>query len=112
MRPAGVFSYLAAGCLLLTEITLVGQHLNTEALIAVLALTAVGVNFSAQLLGSTRDRLRRAFPILGVALIAIPLAMGIVLHSALCTYFRATGDGVTQLDGSSRRRWPQSRRRI
>ena len=90
VRRIGVHTYLAACCLLMAEVTLVGQNLQSEALIAVLAATALAVNLSTKLFGSAGEKIRRAVPRLGLALSVLPICMGIVMH------LRATSAIFTQ----------------
>jgi hypothetical protein len=80
VRRIGVHTYLAACCLLMAEVTLIGQNLESEALIAVLALTALAINLSTKLLGSAGEMMQRTVPRLGLALSTLPVLMGIVLH--------------------------------
>jgi hypothetical protein len=80
VRRLGVLAYLAAGCLLMAEVTLVGHNLESTALIALLAVTALAINLSAKLLGSAGEKLERTVPRLGLALSTLPVLMGIVLH--------------------------------
>ena len=80
VRRIGVFTYLAAGCLLMAEVTLVGHNLESAALIALLAVTALAINLSTKLLGSAGEKFARTVPRLGLALSTLPVLMGIVLH--------------------------------
>ena len=80
VRRVGLYIYLTAFALLMAEVTLVGRNLQTELLIAVLALTTVGIHLSQAVLGRSSDKLRRAVPRLALVLSVLPVLMGIVLH--------------------------------
>jgi hypothetical protein len=99
VRRIGIHTYLAAFCLLMAEVTLIGQNLESEALIAVLALTALAVNLSTKLLGAAGEKLQRTVPPLGLALSALPICMGIVLH------LRATSEVLTQWHWNYESHW-------
>jgi hypothetical protein len=86
VRRVGVYVYLAAVCILWAELLILDQ-LNLlathEAVIAVLALTALVVNVLSSVV--SKDALfTRSFPALGLALSLPPVLWGVVLH------FRAT----------------------
>jgi hypothetical protein len=86
VRRIGVYVYLAAVCILWAELLILDQ-LNLlytpEAVIAVLALTALAVNVLSSVL--KKDAFfTRSFPALGLALSLPPVVWGVVLH------FRAT----------------------
>jgi hypothetical protein len=72
--------YLAALCLVLGEVTLVGEQLRQEGLIAVLALTSLGVGLLRYVLADRDDRIARALPPLAVGLAVLPVFIGAVLH--------------------------------
>jgi hypothetical protein len=99
VRRVGVHTYLAACCLLMAEVTLIGQNLESEALIAVLAVTALAVNLSSGLLGAAGDKLRRTLPRLGLAMSALPVLMGVVLH------LRATSEVAARWDWQYAATW-------
>jgi hypothetical protein len=86
VRRIGVYVYLAAVCILWAELLILDQ-LNLlytpEAVISVLALTALAVNILSSVL--KKDAFfTRSFPALGLALSPPPVLWGVVLH------FRAT----------------------
>ncbi len=99
VRRVGVHTYLAACCLLMAEVTLIGQNLESEALIAVLAVTALAVNLSSGLLSAAGDKVRRTLPRLGLAMSALPVLMGIVLH------LRATSEIAARWDWQYAATW-------
>lgn len=84
VRRIGLYTYLAAICLLMAEVTLVGLDLPAEALIALLSVTAVAVNVALATSGERAERMRRTLPPLSVLVSFLAVALGIVLH------FRAT----------------------
>lgn len=80
VRRVGVYCYLAACCLVLAEVTLIGERLDVEWLIAVLAITALAATFVQTSLSVPHQKLGRAFPPLAIAFSALPVLMGIALH--------------------------------
>lgn len=84
VRRVGVYCYLAAFCLVMAEVTVVGVRLEAEGLIAVLAITALAINAAHKFLGTTGERFQRSVPPLALGLSVLPVLMGMVLH------FRAT----------------------
>ena len=80
VRRVGVYTYIAAICLLMAEITLVWDHLEAEGVIAVMALTALAANLVRQQLKATNEKLDRAIPPLALGLSALPVVLGIGIH--------------------------------
>jgi hypothetical protein len=85
VRRVGVYMYLAVFTLLWAEVLIVLQlHLNlaVEAVIAILAGTALLLNLLQVTAGRTSQTLARAMPPLGIALAVLPVALGVWLHVA------------------------------
>jgi len=80
VRRVGVYTYLAAVCLLMAEVTLVGLDVPLEALIALMTLTAVGVNIALAVAGEGAERMRRTLPPLSLLVSFLAVGLGIVLH--------------------------------
>ncbi len=80
VRRVGIYTYIAAFCLLLAEVTLVWGRLQAEGVIAVLALTALVANLARSALKDTDERLNRAIPPLALGLSALPVLLGVALH--------------------------------
>jgi len=99
VRRVGVYTYLAAFSLLMAEVAFVGRNLQSEGLIAVLALTALAINLSKTLFGRAGDAVQRTVPRLALALSALPVCMGIVLN------FRATSQMAAEWIGDYRTGW-------
>jgi len=91
VRRVGVYTCLAAFCLVMGEATIAGRWLQAEGWIAVLALTALGVNL-VQIAGAkTDERISRVLPALAMVLGTLPILMGLWLH------IRATSALVAEL---------------
>ena len=89
VRRVGVYTYLAAFCLLLGIVSLIGPRLESAAVILVLAFTAVAANLGQSVLARRDDdKLARVMMPLGIILSALPLLFGVILH------FRATSEMV------------------
>lgn len=87
VRRVGAYMYLAVFTLLWAEVLVVRRlHLPVplEAVIAILALTALALNLLQATAGRASATLARAMPPLGVFLSALPVVLGVLLH------FRAT----------------------
>lgn len=81
VRRNGVYTYLAAICLVLAEVTLVGLDLwGVEGLIATLAITATAIGLLAKAIPARESRVARAVPPLALTLSVVPVAMGLLLH--------------------------------
>ena len=80
VRRVGVYTYIAAFCLLMAEVTIIGKNLNTEGVIAVLALTALAANLLRGSLRQSSDKVNRAVHPLALGMSALPVLMGISLH--------------------------------
>jgi len=81
VRRVGVYTYLAACCFLMAEVTVVGLSLDMAWLIAILALTALAANLVHAFLAVPNEKLSRVVPPLGMALSSIPIVLGVVLHA-------------------------------
>jgi hypothetical protein len=94
VRRIGVYMYLAVFTLLWAEVLIVRLlHLAvpTEAVIAVLALTALVLNVLQATAARASTTLARAMPPLGVFLSALPVGLGVLLH------FRATNANIREV---------------
>jgi hypothetical protein len=94
VRRVGVYMYLAVFTLLWAEVLVVRLlHLAvpTEAVIAVLALTALALNVLQATAARASATLARAIPPLGVFLSALPVGLGVLLH------FRATNANIQEV---------------
>jgi hypothetical protein len=80
VRRVGVYTFLAAFCFLLAEITLVGFDLPAEWLIAILALTALAATVVQTFLAAPSEKMNRAVPPLAMTLSCLPILLGITLH--------------------------------
>jgi len=100
VRRVGIYTYLAACCFLLAEVTIVGLNLEMEWLIAILALTALAANLVQAYLTVPNEKISRVVPPLAMALSSIPLLFGIVLHA------RATSELVPELWRRPDTGWP------
>jgi hypothetical protein len=90
VRRVGVYTFLAAFCFLLAEVTFVDlTWLDAEWLIAALALTALAATLVQAFLAAPSEKVNRAVPPLAMALGCLPIFLGIALH------FRAS----SELDG-------------
>lgn len=101
VRRTGRDIFSAAFCLIMAELTLLGQvGLRTEWLIMALALTALAANGLHLVLSRRHDAtLDRAVPRVGLILNALPLLLGFVLH------VRATSFIAAELDWSYETGW-------
>jgi hypothetical protein len=84
VRRVGVYTFLAAFCFLLAEVTAVGFDLPAEWLIAILALTALVATLVQTFVAAPNEKINRAVPPLAMVLSCLPILLGIALH------FRAT----------------------
>ncbi|HKI20215.1 MAG TPA: hypothetical protein VKA15_20160, partial [Isosphaeraceae bacterium] len=82
VRRSGIYSYLAAFCFLMAEITVVGFNLQLEWLIAFLALTAVAANLVRVYVATPNAKMSRAIPPLALALSCLPILLGMFLHAS------------------------------
>lgn len=99
VRRIGIYTYISAFCLLMAEVTIVGDQLQTEGVIAVLALTALGANLLRSTLQQTSDKLNRTILPLALGMSALPVLMGISLH------LRATSELAGQMLQPYTTRW-------
>jgi hypothetical protein len=87
VRRVGVYTFLAAFCFLLAEVTFVDlTWLDAEWLIAALALTALAATLVQAFLAVPSEKVNRAVPPLAMALGCLPIFLGIALH------FRASSE--------------------
>ncbi|MBI3861549.1 MAG: hypothetical protein HY290_06610 [Planctomycetia bacterium] len=80
VRRVGVYTYLAAFCLLLAQMTFVWDRLHAEGVIAVLAVTALAANLARQQLKDRSEKINRAVPPLALGLSALPVLLGLLIH--------------------------------
>lgn len=80
VRKIGVYTYLAAFCLLMGEFTVVGDQLQAEGAISVLAVTAVLANIVHNRQSTGDSRLARTIAPLAMILSMLPLVVGFCLH--------------------------------
>ena len=100
VRKIGFYLALAGFSLVMAEVTLLfGFDLQTELIIAVLALTALAVNIFHAQIASPSDKLDRVIPPLGLVLSGLPLLSGLVLH------LRATSEMAAQYRWSYSTGW-------
>ena len=81
VRRVGVYTYLAACCFLLAEVSIVGLSLDMEWLIAILALTALAANLVHAYLTVPNEKISRAVPPLAMALSLLPILLGVLRHA-------------------------------
>ncbi len=87
VRRVGVYTFLAAFCFLLAEVTFIDlSRFDAEWLIAVLALTALAATLVQAFLAAPNEKVNRAVPPLAMALGCLPIFLGIALH------FRASSE--------------------
>jgi len=86
VRRVGVYTFLAAFCFLLAEVTLVGLDLPAEWLIGILAMTALAATVTQTFVAAPNEKINRAVPPLAMALSCLPVLLGVALH------FRATSE--------------------
>ncbi len=80
VRRVGIYTYIAAFCLLMGEMSLVWRHLHAEGAIAMLALTALAANVVRSSVKNTNEKLERAVPPLALGLSALPVLLGLAIH--------------------------------
>jgi hypothetical protein len=83
VRRIGVYLYLAALTMLWSEVLLVELlqlHLGVDALIAILAATALAVNFGKVTVAGDNS-LTRPFPVLGLLLGLLPVVLGFFVYA-------------------------------
>ena len=80
VRRVGTYTYLAALCFLLAEVTIVGLNLEGEWLIAILAVTALAANLVQAFLTGRNERVTRTVPPLAITLSALPVLLGLAMH--------------------------------
>ncbi|HEV3303598.1 MAG TPA: hypothetical protein VG055_28360 [Planctomycetaceae bacterium] len=100
VRRVGVYTYLAAICLLMAEVTLVLPHVNQEGLIAALAITSLAMLILEQYLASDNEKLRRHVKMIAAVMAQLPVLLGVVLH------LRATSGIAASAGFVSTTGWP------
>lgn len=100
VRRVGVYTCLAAFCVVMAEATVAGRFLAGEGWIAVLAVTALGVNLVQIFFAKTNEKIGRVLPPLAMVLGALPILIGLLLH------IRATSNVAAALDWSYQTGWP------
>ncbi|MBN1590855.1 MAG: hypothetical protein JW888_15185 [Pirellulales bacterium] len=99
VRRVGVYCYLAAFCLVMAELTVAGVYVDSEGLIAVLALTGLAASVAQGYVKTANDKLQRTLIPLAMAMSVLPLGMGIMLH------LRATSGMVMEAFGPHETAW-------
>jgi len=94
VRRVGVYLALAGFCLVMAEVTLLLGIIRPEWVLAIMALTALAVNFARFRWPDLNDNLRRVIPPVALALSILPVFIGIVLH------MRATSDALERMEWS------------
>lgn len=100
VRKLGLYTYLGAVCLMMAEITLIGFDLPHEALIAVMTLTAVGVNVALATAGRESERMQRNLAPLSLIVSFLAVMLGFVTH------LRTTSVVVAELGWGYSTSWP------
>ncbi len=80
VRRIGVYTCLAAFCLVMAEATIAGRFLAAEGWIGVLAVTALGVNLVQMFVARTNEKVARVLPPLAMVLGVLPILIGLLLH--------------------------------
>jgi hypothetical protein len=99
VRRVGVYTMLAAVCMIMAEVSVVYEFINQEGLIAVLALTAMAATVLQSKVASKNQKLSRAVPPLAMALSALPVLIGLGL------FIRATSPMVSEIAGAYQIGW-------
>ena len=86
VRHIRVYTYLGAVCLMLAEVTLAIEYLEHEALIAMLAASALALQVVRTKLTAENEGAGRHLAAIGAVLAAVSVLMGVFLH------LRATSD--------------------
>ncbi|MHB8969347.1 MAG: hypothetical protein ACYC3X_16520 [Pirellulaceae bacterium] len=100
VRRVGVYTCLSAFCVVMAEATIAGRFLAGEGWIAVLAVTALGVNLVQMYMAKTDEKIVRVLPPLAMVLGVLPNLIGLMLH------IRATSDVAAQLHWYYATGWP------
>ena len=93
VRRVGVYTMLAAVCMIMAEVTVVYEKIDQEGLIVVLALTAMAATVLQSKIATKNQKLSRAVPPLAMALSALPILIGLGL------FIRATSTLVAEIAG-------------
>ncbi len=94
VRRVGIYTMLAAFCMIMAEVTVVYEFINQEGLIAVLALTAMAATVLQSKVATKNQKLSRAVPPLAMALSALPVLIGLGL------FVRATSPLASEIAGA------------
>ena len=100
VRRVGIYTMLAAVCMIMAEVTVVYEFIDQEGLIAVLALTAMAATVLQSRIAAKNQKLSRAVPPLAMALSALPVLIGLGL------FIRATSPMVSEIAGPYDIGWP------
>ena len=100
VRRIGVYTCLAAFCVVMAEATIAGQFLAAEGWIGVLAVTALGVNLVQMFMAKTNEKVARVLPPLAMVLGVLPILLGLMLH------IRATSHMAVDLNWGCETGWP------
>ena len=96
VRRVGVYTCLAAFCVVMGEATIAGRFLAAEGWIGTLAVTALGVNLAQIFVAKTNEKVGRVLPSLAMVLGVLPILIGLLLH------IRATSGLVVDLHWGGR----------
>ena len=99
VRRVGIYTMLAAVCMIMAEVTVVYEFINQEGLIAVLALTAMAATVLQSKVSAKNHKLSRAVPPLAMALGALPVLIGLGL------FIRATSPLAGEIAGAYHIGW-------
>ena len=80
VRRVGVYTCLAAFCVVMGEATIAGRFLAAEGWIGTLAVTALGVNLAQIFVAKTNEKVGRVLPSLAMVLGVLPILIGLLLH--------------------------------
>jgi hypothetical protein len=100
VRRAGLYTYLAAACLVGAEISFIADRLPAEVLIATPALTALLLSLLALRPGTKYEALRRNLRPLGLLLSGLSVLLGVAMH------LRVTSDIASDLGWTVTTGWP------
>lgn len=99
VRRIGVYIYLAAGCLIAAELTLIGDRLPAEVLIATPAITALLLTLISLRPVQANERFAQNLQPLALLLSGLSVVLGLVQH------VRATSDGFAQMGWQTNTSW-------
>ena len=100
VRRVGIYTMLAAVCMIMSEVTVAYEFIDKEGLIIVLALTAMAATVLQSKIAAKNQKLSRAVPPLAMALGALPVLIGLGL------FIRATSPLAGEIAGAYHIGWP------